>query len=777
MARPGSPVRARSLDRDPTSFVGRRRELKELKEALSSTPLLTLTGPAGVGKTRLALRLGTELRRAFPDGAVLATLEDVRDPSLLTETVAAALGLHDGSTRWLVGALADFLAERRLLLILDNCEQILDPAAVLVDALVRGCPGVRILVTSREPLGIGGEVVFPLAPLSVPLPATDRPADALLRFEAVDLFVKRARAASPGFELTADNADAIAALCARLDGIPLAIELAAVRLRALTVDEILRQMDDRFRLLTTGSRVARPRQQTLGAAVGWSFDLLSEPQQVMWRRLSVFEGGFGLDAAEVVCAGEGISRDGVLQIVADLVDRSIVMRSQTSPDARYRMLETIREFGLERLRDSGEESALRGRHRDWCLAFAREMRERSWGPDQVEWWQRASAELSNLRSALRYCADTSGEARAGLSIASDVFYWGLDVREGRRWLDELLALDDAATPERAFALASSAHMAFHRMDVEAAEEAGAAARALAEDLGDDRLRCFAAWVLGQGALLRGGLDEAEALLEEARGLAERLEDRRYLAMALNTLGAVLAARGDPDGAIELCRRSAEISDEIGDRYFRSAAAFTEGAERWKRGEVDAAAELVDGCVRLHRRSGDKYQLGMALEALAWIATTGGEDERAARLMGAADRLFVESGTMIYPPWDRVHDECERTCLGRTGASAFERESSAGRTARTEEVVAFALGEVAAPVRRATERSASVLTGREREIAALVAEGLSNRDIASRLVISPRTAETHVEHILTKLGFTSRAQIAAWVVEEEATGSALADTPS
>lgn len=776
MTRSGAPARARSLDREPTSFVGRRRELKELKEALSSTPLLTLTGPAGVGKTRLALRLGADLRRAFPDGVVVAALDDVRDPAVLTETVAAALGLHDGSTPWLVGALADFLVEERLLLILDNCEQVLDAAAVLADALLRGCPGVRILATSREPLAIGGEVAVPIVPLSVP-PTGDRPVEALLRFEAVHLFVERARAASPGFELTADNGEAVAALCARLDGIPLAIELAAVRLRALTVEQVLRQMDDRFRLLTTGSRVASARQQTLRAAVDWSFELLTEPERVVWRRLSVFEGGFELDAAEAICADDGLPRERVLDLVAGLVDRSIVMREQIGAEARYRMLETIREFGLEQLEASDEVPALRRRHRDWCLSFARQVREKSWSADQEGWWQRASTELPNLRSALRYCASTPGEVTAGLSIASDVFYWGLDVREGRRWLDELLALDDAPTPERAFALASSAHMAFHRMDVEAAEEEGRAARAIAEDLGDDRLLCFTGWVLGQGALLEGRLDEAERLLEEARGPAERLDDRRYLAMVQNTLGAVKAAAGDPEGAIELCRASGSISDEVGDRYFRAAAAFTEGVERWKLGEADAGAELIGDCVRLHRRSGDRFQLGMSLEALAWIATTSAQGERAARLMGGADRLFTESGTMIYPPWDRAHDECERACRDRSGAAAFERWFAAGRAATTDEVVAFALGEVpVARTRAAAGRSGTELTSREREIAVLVAEGLSNRAIASRLVISPRTAETHVEHILTKLGFSSRAQIAAWVVEEEtSTGSALADT--
>jgi predicted ATPase/DNA-binding CsgD family transcriptional regulator len=773
MARSTATDRPKGLPRELTSFVGRRRELREAKQALASTALLTLTGPAGVGKTRLALRVAADLRRAFPHGVWMVELANLRDPALVAQAVAHAVGYRDVSARWLVSSLADFLATRRLLLILDNCEHLLDACAVLADALLRSCPDLKILATSREPLGIGGEATLQVQPLSLPAVGRAPPPEALLQSEAVRLFVERAKAASPTFDLTASNGQAVATLCQRLDGIPLAIELAAVRLRALTVGQILNQMGDRFRLLTTGSRAASPRQQTLRAAVEWSFGLLSEAERITWRRLSVFAGGFELETTEDVCSGDGLPRQAIPELVASLVEKSLVTRVEDNLGARYRMLETIRDFGRERLRESGEQPALQRRHRDWYMGLARQVNEHSLGPSQAEWWQRASVELPNLREALRFCLTTPGQVQAGLSIAADLrFYWAWaagNAREGRRWLDELLQLDPAPTPQRGMALASSAFLAVLQMDVAAAAaERAEAARALATRLGDDLALCFVLVVMGLGALFARKLEEATTLLEDALRGWERLGDRRHLPMTLNTLGAVWSFRGDSARAIELFRASASISKQLGDRYFQASASQIEGMERWKLGELEAAAALITESIRLMHGLGDMYQVAMSVEALAWITMSGGEFARASRLMGGAQRLFEETGTLVYPPWDQYHDACTRQGRTRLGDAQFDRLFQSGRQASTETLMSLALQEQAeqVPQPRAERAGITALTRREQEIAGLVAQGLSNRDIASTLVISQRTAETHVEHILTKLGFTSRAQIAAWVAERQ-----------
>ncbi|HEY3211524.1 MAG TPA: AAA family ATPase, partial [Actinomycetota bacterium] len=737
MARPTATGRPRGLPRELTSFVGRRRELREVKETLSSTALLTLTGPAGVGKTRLALRAGADLRRAFPDGVWMIELADLHDPALVTQAVAQGVGYRDVSSRWLVSSLADFLATRRLLLILDNCEHLLDACAVLVDALLSSCPDLKILATSREPLGIGGEATLQVQPLAVPAVGGAPPTEALLQYEAVSLFVERAKAASATFDLTPQNGMAVATLCQRLDGIPLAIELAAVRMRALTVDQILNQMGDRFRLLTTGSRVASPRQQTLRAAVEWSFGLLSGEERIAWRRLAVFAGGFDIEAAEDVCAGDGLPREAVLDLVAGLVEKSLVTRVQSGPGARYRMLETIRDFGLDRLRESGEEPALRRRHRDWCMGLAREVRDQSLGAFQAEWWRRASIELPNLREALRFCLTTPGEVQAGLSIASDLrFYWAWaagNAREGRRWLDDLLELDPAFTPVRAMALASSAFLAVLQTDFAAAAERAEASRALSTEPGADPVSCFIRVVMGLGALFERKLEQAADLLEEALRGWERLGDRYHLPMTLNTLGAVWSFRGDSARAVELYRASASISKELGDRYFQASASQIEGMERWKLGELESAAALLGEAVRLQHGLGDMYQVAMSLEAMAWTTMPDGEATRAVRLMGGAQRLFEETGTVVYSPWDQYHDACVQRGRALLGDAEFDRLFQAGRDMSTEELVSLALREEAERVpRRKDRRGITELTRREREIADLVAEGLSNKDIATKL---------------------------------------------
>jgi predicted ATPase/DNA-binding CsgD family transcriptional regulator len=761
----------KGLPRELTSFVGRRRELREVKEALSSTPLLTLIGPAGVGKTRLALRAAADLGRAFPDGVWVAELADLRDPALLAETVASALGHRDESTRWLVGTLIDFLTTKQLLLILDNCEHLLDACAVLADSLLRACPHLKILSTSREALGIGGETVLEVQPL--PLPEEDRvpPPEALLKYDAVRLFVERAQYAWPQFEPSSSNARELCTLCRRLDGLPLALELAAVRIRAFTVSQILEQMDRRFGLLSTGSRTESVRHRSLRAAIDWSFELLSKEEQIVWRRLSIFAGGFDLEAANAICRDDGVREEAAGDLVASLVEKSILRRDVHGSTSRYRMLDSIRELGRARLRESGEEPRISERYRDWYADLAARVSDNSWGPSQAEWWDRAHLELANLREVLGLFVAEPGAAEAGLAMAADLAYYWLTrgtPREGRRWLDALLGASPGRTRECAKALGVDGWLALVQGDVSKGLELLDECEVLAAELGEDANLSVVSFALRGAVIWRGDLGRAEELLERSLQLEKGAPDRRNAAIALGTLQIVWSERGDHSKAFDLCRRSAKLCREAGDRYILAWMLAGQAYEAWHMHEWDRAEELEAESLRLRRDLDNKVGMAHSIEILAWNATSTGRAERAARLLGGLQSLWESIPATLYPPYVRYHDACLADARSSLGVREFDRLYRDGRGIGTEQLVAVALEEKQPVVQRAASRpSPAALTPREGEIAALVARGLSNKDIASKLVISQRTAETHVEHILTKLGFTSRAQIAAWVVEDEA----------
>jgi len=736
---------------------------------LSSTPLLTLIGPAGVGKTRLALRAAADLRRAFPDGVWVTELADLRDPALLAETVASALGLRDSSTRWLVSTLADFLATKGLLLILDNCEHLADACAVLADGLLRACPDLKILCTSREPLGIEGETVLQVPPL--PLPEEDQvpAADALLQYDAVRLFVERAGTAWPQFELTPSNAGEVAALCGRLDGLPLALELAAVRLRAFTVGQILDQMDERFELLSTGSRTGAVRHQSLRGAIDWSFGLLSEDEQIAWRRLSIFPGSFDLEGAQAVCGGKGVAERSVGDLVASLVEKSIVRRELHGSTPRYRMLETIRDYGRERLREAGEEWSIAKTYREWYGELAARVFDYSWGPSQVEWWDRAHLELANLREVFRsYLADPD-EADDGLETAANLAYYWLSrgsISEGRRWLDALLAAARRPTKGRAVALAVDGWLAQlqgdNRMDLFVEGERVAA------DVGDQVGSCLATLALGTGFLFEGDPDGAERMYERCLDLQRGLPDRRWAANAVGSLGGVSMMRGDHARAFDLYQRSIDLCREGGDRFIQSWMLQGQALEAGAMADWSRAGGIWAETLRLSRAVDNKVGAGQAVEGLAWVESSAGRQERAAQLLGGAQSLREAIPATLQPNLVPYHDRCVADVRSALGDRRFDRLYRDGARMRTEQLVSFALEEKEPEARRApSKRYAGALTPREGEIAGLVAQGLSNKEIASKLVISQRTAETHVEHILTKLGFTSRAQIASWVAEEEA----------
>jgi predicted ATPase len=428
---------AGNLPAELTSFIGRRRELTETKALLSTTRLLTLTGMGGVGKTRLARQIAAEVHRAFPDGVWETELADLGEPALLVHTIAASLGLREQNGPWAIGTLRDHLAERRVLLLLDNCEHLIQACAITADTLLRGCPGLRILATSREPLAIAGEHTYPVGPLSMPDPQTSPP-EGLARYEAVRLFVDRGAAVLPGFELDDTNRAAVAKLCDRLGGIPLAIELAAVSLRTLSPEEIVAQLTDRYRLLNRGSRSAPPRQQSLHALADWSYQLCDEEERSLWCALSVFANGFEFDAVDAICQRSELDGLNVVQTIQGLVEKSVLAHDQQSDGGRFRMPEIIRDYGLLRLSESSSVASARHRHAVWCASLAATAREQWVGPGQVRWFGRIRRELANIRAALDFSlTEPDGATRVVNIIADLTDYWlalGF-LSEGRHWLN------------------------------------------------------------------------------------------------------------------------------------------------------------------------------------------------------------------------------------------------------------------------------------------------------------------------------------------------------
>jgi predicted ATPase/DNA-binding CsgD family transcriptional regulator len=771
--------RVGNLPVDVTSFVGRRRELADVKRLLPASRLVTLTGVGGVGKTRLALRAAAELHRGFAGGVWLVELAGVQDPALVSPTVAATLGVQDRAHGRSASALSDFLETRDLLLVLDNCEHLLDACAVLTNALLRACPGLRILATSRQPLGIAGEHILTVPPLSVP--PTDRPpsSDSLAQYEAVTLFAERVGAVHPGFAIDADNQTAVARICQRLDGIPLAIELAAGRLRALSVDELVERLDDRYGLLTGGSRAALPRQQTLRALIDWSFELCSSSEKLLWAWLSVFADAFDLYAAEAVCGGGEISADAVLELVTGLVDKSIVAAEERDGRVRYQLSEMLREYGRDRLNEAGQTRALRRRHRDWCQSLVTRADAGWFSQDQVDLFARLRREHANLRAALNFCLDEPGESEVGLAMASALrFYWLTSGRlhEGRHWLDRLLALEIEPSPARLRGLYVNGYLATVLNDFNAAALLLDEADALAHRLGDAAGAAYVTQIRGLATLFHGDPATAAVLFEEALAGHRALSDHAATTYDQIELAVAAALLGDDQRALGLLEECLEATESRGENWIRALALWGLGIQACRRGDHGRAAEAERESIRLRLPFNDRLDIGLNLDVLAWTAAADGDGERAARLFGAAQAAPRALGTPLAPlgHLSELHARYEAAARHTLGDAAFDRAFQLGLGLGFDQAVAYALGatgrsdaESSVAQRGATQ---GPLTRREREIAELITRGLSNKEIARTLVISQRTAEGHVEHILTKLGFTSRAQVAAWVAERRVPGA-------
>lgn len=751
-----------NLPLELTSFVGRRRELSAAKEQLSDSRLLTLTGIGGVGKTRLALRLASDVRAGYADGRWLVELGELLDASLLVDVVAAALGVRNQSTRSMDEALVEFLAPRQLLIVLDNCEHIIDAVARLVETLLRTCPDLRILATSREPLAIDGESVLRVPSLTVPGKDHVPELMGVTRYEAVTLFEERAGAAVPGFVVTDDNLDTVVQICRQLEGLPLAIELAAARLRAMSVVQILQRLTDRYKLLTLGSRAAPTRQHTLRLCIDWSHELCTPTEQKVWARLSVFAGSFELDAAEEVCS-VGLSPEELLDTLASLVDKSILGREEHGLLVRFRMLETLREFGREKARASGEYLDLCRRHYDWYrqLVFAAEA---DWiSSRQLEWIARLDREQPNVREALEFALSDAKPENVdfALEIAAALFPFWLSrnlLGEGRYWLDRSLA-DDLPRPtvHCVKALYADSVLANIQGDLSAGAALVAAGQSLTKDMSDPVSVARIAHAEGLLALYSGEPTRASECLEQALEVFSARGDVAVQVWILMMLGMSYALHGETARAIACHEQVLSITEARGESVYRSYSLWAMGVADFLQGGTGHAIQHLEQCLRLCRLVDEPLVTGVALEVLAWIAGKTQHTERAVVLMGAAETLCAEVGSspILFRELRGDHEDCERLARRELGEQVFDSVRRKGARLTSADAIDYALGEGR---HTPPERVVPTLTKRERQVAELVAQGLTNKAIAAKLAISPRTVQGHVEHVLAKLGLTARSQI-------------------
>ena len=760
MARPIR--RPGNLPAEATSFIGRRRELAELRTKLAAARLVTLVGPGGVGKTRLAIRGATELARAFPGGAWLVELADVRDPGLVQNAMLAALDLRDQAATGPRAVLLEYLRDRELLLLVDNCEHLLDATAALVADIVRGAPGVRMIATSREPLAVPGEHLLPVPPLELPQAGPGQSLDLLRLNESVELFVERASAASGGFVLEDANRAAVIDVCRRLDGLPLALELAAVRTRVLGVEQIRDRLADRFGLLTGGGRTTLPRHQTLRMAIEWSHDLLTTGERTLLRRLSAFAGRFTLEDVEAVCTADDIPPAAVLDLVTSLVDKSLVTAETARGVACYRLHETMREFALLQLREAGEEDAVEQRCVDYVVSRCRS----GWTDPRYNlgaWLDWLDLEIDTIRSILRRCIDRRDGA-LGLELASSLRgYWATRATtEGVRWVDQLLDLE-AADPEvqargeylRGFLLV---------LLVEPIAAMPSLERAVAADRAAGRVEALATALsmASIAANMAGDRSAAARFIDEAQGVRGDLD--------VSAAQALLQARaldgffaGDVERATAASLDGLRLARQAGDLYTLKVWLLNLGTGALVAGDRDAAAPLLAEALQLAFRLDDRVQLAYLLDAAACLKAASGNADDAARLLGAGEAVRIGAGAQVMPFIAPLVEQAAASARTALGGSRYQAARDAGGRLDRDAAVRLALGQPEGAVAPSSGVAGpGPLSPRELEVARLVAEGLTNKEIGGRLFISEHTVDTHVRGIMNKLGFDSRARIAAWV---------------
>jgi non-specific serine/threonine protein kinase len=764
---PRRPERSpHNLPSELSSFVGREKELTEVKRLLENNRLLTLTGPGGCGKTRLALAAASELVERFEDGVWMVELASLAEPSLMPQAVASTLGVRERSGSSLIEALSGYLRTRNLLLILDNCEHLIDACAELAEAWLHSCPDLRVLATSREALGITGEIAWPVPSLSLPDLRRLPDPESLPRYESARLFVERTAAVRPDFTLTEQNASAVAQVCYRLDGIPLAIELAAARTRVLPVEEISERLGDSSRLLAAGSRTATPRQRTLHATMDWSHELLGQKERAVFRRLSVFAGGFTLEAAESVCAGKELRRDEVLELLSQLVDKSLVVAQDRDGAARYRLLETVRQYGRERLDEAGEAARVREQHAGYYLAVAEEAEPELKGERQVAWLERLETEHDNLRVAMAWLLGRGGSEEAARLGWTLWLFWGIrtHLAEGRRSMERALSAGGSvamSASARAKALFVAGMMANYQGDHLSAEPHVRESLRLFEKLGDKVGTAYALSNAGYVALGQGRFQHAIAKIEEAAALFLEEGEKWGATIELGFLAVAWRNQGDHERAKRLAERALAISREIGERQASTSALYTLAILAQTEGEEERARDLLEEGLRLSAELGNEADVAHCLEGLASMYGAEGKIVRAARLWGAEERLLekLEDAVYTYVPDRSLHRSQVDAARSQLDEAAWTDAWTEGRAMSLEQAVEYALEREPAPEPAAPETYPAGLSAREAEVLALVAAGLTNAEVAERLFLSPRTVDWHLGSIYRKLGIHSRVEAA------------------
>jgi predicted ATPase/class 3 adenylate cyclase/Tfp pilus assembly protein PilF len=723
-----------NLPIQPTPLVGREKEVSEVCDLLrgGETRLLTLTGPGGTGKTRVALQAAADLLDDFPDGTFFAPLATLTEAELFLPAIAETLGVREIGEQPLDESLKDYLSERRMFLVLDNFEQVLG-AAPAVTELLAGAPGLKVLATSRAHLGLYGEHEFPVPPLTLPDLRHPPSFERLTQYEAVGLFLERARALKPDFAITNESAPAVAEICVRLDGLPLAIELAAARIKMLPPKAMLQRLGSRLKLLTGGARDLPERQRTLRATIEWSHALLDEGEQVLFARLAVFSGGRTLEAIEAICDAEGDLPVDSFEGVSSLLDKSLI-RQEEGPNGepRFVMLETVHEFAREKLGESAEAEEIKRVHAEYFLTLAEEANPQLKGPDQLQWLERLEAEHDNMRAALTWALERR-EAEVVLRLGG-ALWWFWSVRgyhsEGRRWLQEALAMDGRGSPEsRAMALAGAGTLASEQGDLDRAKEAcEEGLELLANEAREARL-----WLLGCLGLVaweREELGQATQLFEEILALSREMSDIWLIATSLSNLALVSHSRGDSERATELYEESMDLFRELGDKQSLARCLNDLGMVVYSQDDLGRAAQLTEEAVALFRELGNRggvsvglYNLGWiallqddtgraadlyreslslswetglnlltqsALEGLACLAGARGEAERAAQLWGAAQALHETKGIPRDPDFLAEADARISAVRSGMGVEAWEGAQHKGRAMTLDEAVSYAL---------------------------------------------------------------------------------------